>query len=67
MINPEFDGKTLHFMVSHQPAHPPCTLNDPPVHFHLTLLGPNKTGLVNETEAGSTERGPGLVMVRSDY
>ena len=67
ILNPEFDGKTLTFMVSHKRAHPPRTLNDLPSHFHLTLTGPNRAGLVNETEAGSAEQGPGLPMVRSDY
>jgi hypothetical protein len=67
ILNPVFDGKTLRFMVSHKRAHPPRTLNDPPSHFHLTLIGPNQAGLVNETEAGSADAGPGLPMVRSDY
>jgi len=67
IISPVFDGKTLRFMVSHKRAHPPRTLNDPPSHFHLTLVGSDKAGLVNETEAGSTDAGPGLPMVRSDY
>lgn len=67
ILNPVFDGNTLRFEVSHKRAHPPRTLNDPPSHFHLTLIGPNQAGLVNETEAGPTETGPGLLMVRSDY
>lgn len=67
ILDPVFDGKTLRFMVNHTGAHPPRTLNDPPSHFHLTLLGPNKAGLVNETESGSPDPGPGLPMVRSDY
>ena len=67
ILNPMFDGKTLRFMVSHKRAHPPRTLNDPPSHFHLTLMGPNQAGLVNETEAGPGDAGPGLPMVRSDY
>ena len=66
ILNPVFDGKTLRFMVSHKRAHPPRTLNDPPSHFHLTLTGPNQASLVNETEAGSGDAGPGLPMVRSD-
>jgi hypothetical protein len=67
ILDPVFDGKTLRFLVSHKRAHPPRTLNDPPSHFRLTLMGPNKAGLVNETEAGSADTGRGLVMVRSDY
>jgi hypothetical protein len=67
IINPVFDGKTLRFMVSHKHAHPPRTLNDPPSQFHLTLMGPDKAGLVNETEGGSPDAGAGLPMVRSDY
>jgi hypothetical protein len=67
ILNPVFDGKTLRFMVNHKRAHPPRTLNDPPSHFHLTLTGPNQAGLVNETEAGPGDAGPGLPMVRSDY
>ncbi len=41
ILNPVFDGKTLRFMVSHKHAHPPRTLNDPPSHFHLTLMEPD--------------------------
>jgi hypothetical protein len=67
ILNPVFDGKTLRFMVSHKHAHPPRTLNDPPSHFHLTLMEPDKAGLVNETESGSANAGPGLPMVRSNY
>jgi hypothetical protein len=67
ILNPVFDGKTLSFMVSHKRAHPPRTLNDPPSHFRLTLIGPDKAGLVNETEAATADAGPGLPMVRSDY
>ncbi len=67
ILNPVFDGETVRFMVSHKRAHPPGTLNDPPSHFHLTLLGPDKAGLVNETEAGPGDTGSGLPMVRSDY
>lgn len=67
ILNPVFDGKTLSFMVSHRRAHPPRTLNDLPSHFHLTLMGPDKAGFVNETEARPGDAGPGLPMVRSDY
>lgn len=67
ILDPVFDGKTLTFLVSHKYAHPPRTLNDPPSHFHLTLIGPDHAGLVNETESASADAGPGLPMVRSDY
>lgn len=42
MISPAFDGKTLTFKISHKHAHPPRTLNDPPVDFRLELTGPDK-------------------------
>lgn len=63
IFNLKFDGKTIAFQVSHRRAHPPRTLSDPPVHFHLTLTGPNKAEIVNENE----NEGPALVMIRSDY
>ncbi len=61
MLRMHFDGMTLTFQVSHRRAHPPRTLNDPPVRYHLTVTGPNQASLVNEHE------GPGLVMTRTDY
>ena len=67
LLNPVFDGKTLRFEVSHKHAHPPRTLNDPPARFHMTLIGPDKAGLVNESEGGAKDSGPGLPLVRSDY
>jgi hypothetical protein len=57
-----FDGKTLDFEVSHRRAHPPDSLNEPPMHFHLRLTGPNQAELVNESE-----HGPAVTMVRSVY
>ncbi|HTT64000.1 MAG TPA: hypothetical protein VMG35_19250 [Bryobacteraceae bacterium] len=42
MISPAFDGKTLTFQISHKHAHPPQTLNDPPVSFRLELSGPDR-------------------------
>jgi hypothetical protein len=62
MFGLHFDGKKLGFEVSHRRAHPPRTLSDPPVVFHLTLTGPNQAELGNENEAG-----PAVVMTRSDY
>jgi hypothetical protein len=61
MFNLSFDGKTLRFQVSHHRAHPPHTLSDPPVRFRLTLTGPDKAELVNESE----DSGPGFPMHRS--
>jgi len=61
ILNPKFDGKTLTFQISHRRAHPPRTLNDPPMPFHLTLVGPDKAELLNEKE------GPPLTLTRSEY
>ena len=41
-ISPTFDGKTLTFKISHRHAHPPRTLNDPPVSFRIELSGSDK-------------------------
>jgi hypothetical protein len=69
MFHPHFDGTTLTFQISHRRAHPPRSLSDPPVSFHLTLTGPNQAALVNETEnpPSENENGPGLVLMRSEY
>ena len=70
LINPKFDGKTLTFQVSHRRAHPPGSLNDPPVSFHLTLTGIDKAGLINESDLSSTKEtaaSTGLPMTRADY
>ena len=56
------DGRTLPFQVSHRLAHPPRTLNDPPVKFQLKLTGRDEAELVNESESA-----PGLPMKRTDY
>jgi hypothetical protein len=63
MFSMKLDGETLRFQVSHRRAHPPSTLNDPPVSFLLTLTGPGKAKLVNDSEGS----GPPMVMTRSDY
>lgn len=42
LLDPSFDGKVLTFEVSHKNAHPPRTLNDPPVQFQLELRGADK-------------------------
>ena len=62
MFNLQVNGVTLTFQMSHRRAHPPRTLNDPPIEFHLTVTGPNQGELVNESE-----NGPGCTMVRSVY
>jgi len=62
LLNPKFDGTALTFQVSHRHAHPPGSLNDPPVNFHFKLIGGDKGALVNKTE-GSLE----LVLARTEY
>jgi hypothetical protein len=42
ILDPAFDGSTLTFKVSHKNAHPPRTLNDPPVQFEFTVSGPGR-------------------------
>lgn len=42
ILHPIFDGSTLAFKVSHKNAHPPRTLNDPPVQFQFTISGPGR-------------------------
>src|SRR5579875_3175897 len=42
ILDPIFDGSTLSFKVSHKNAHPPRTLNDPPVQFQFTISGPGR-------------------------
>ncbi len=63
LLNPRFDGKTLKFLISHRRAHPPGSLSDPPIRFHLTLTVPDKAELVNDSE----KQGPPLVLVRTEY
>jgi hypothetical protein len=46
MIEPSFDGKTLTFQVNHRYAHPPRTLNDPPVSFRMELNSTDKAKLL---------------------
>jgi hypothetical protein len=52
----------LYFQVSHRRAHPPGSLHDPPVKFHLKPTGPNQAVLQNEDEGA-----PVVLMKRSDY
>jgi hypothetical protein len=51
LIGPKFDGTMLTFAVSHRQAHPPASLNTPPVNFRMRLTGPGKAELINETES----------------
>jgi hypothetical protein len=70
LFNPKFDGKTLTFQVSHRRAHPPGSLNDPPVTFRFTLTGVDEASLINESEPQSVDgnaASTGLPMVRTDY
>jgi hypothetical protein len=60
LIEPSFDGKTLTFKVSHRYAHPPRTLKDPPVSFHLELTEPDKAKLLDHDA-------PALEMIRDVY
>ena len=63
MFNMKIEGDTLQFRVSHNGAHPPRTLHDPPVSFRLVLTGPDKATLMNDAESS----GPPMVMTRSSY
>lgn len=63
LLNLSFDGKTLTFQVSHRRAHPPQTLNDPPVGFQVKLLGANKAALM----MNGGEPSPEFELVRSEY
>src|ERR1035438_7403680 len=45
LFHPRFDGNTLTFEVSHRRAHPPRTLNDPPVGFRMKLIAADKAEL----------------------
>jgi len=54
LLHPRFDGRTLSFEVSHRRAHPPRSLEDPPLHFRLTLTGANQGRLINENEPDMT-------------
>jgi hypothetical protein len=54
LIDPRVDGVTLTFEVSHRRAHPPASLDTPPLRFRLRLTGPNRGELVNESEPSPT-------------
>lgn len=65
MFSLRASGAVLRFEISHRRAHPPRTLHDAPVHFRLTITGPNRAELVMGQGENETA-GPPLVMVRSD-
>lgn len=62
LLNIRADDQMLHFQVSHRLAHPPRTLHDPPISFHLKLNGPDQAELANDSESA-----PGLIMKRTVY
>jgi hypothetical protein len=66
MFNFSASGNVLRFEISHRRAHPPRTLHDPPVHFRLTVTGPDQAELVMEGGKNETA-GPPLLMVRGDH
>jgi hypothetical protein len=65
LFHPSFDGKTFTFQVSHRRAHPPNSLNDPPVTFQLKLDGTRKAELVNENE--EDPNAPVFILEKSAY
>ena len=67
IFNPQFDGKTLTFQVSHRRAHPPRTLSDPPVSFRLRLISVNAGGMSTGDLTNQSEGSPALQIVRSDH
>jgi hypothetical protein len=61
IFNPTFDGKTLTFQVSHRGAHPPGTVNDPPVTFKMTVSPDGKAEFVTQSEMGP------ITITHSEY
>jgi hypothetical protein len=61
ILNPKFDGKVLTFQVSHRRAHPPGTLNDPPVTFWLKPTANDKAQFIQLNEQHT------MIITRSDY
>jgi hypothetical protein len=62
LFNPNFDGKSLTFQLSHRHAHANTT-SDPPVTFQLKLSGPDEANLVRIPQDGS----PFTRMVRETH
>lgn len=61
ILLPKVDANVLTFEVSHRLAHPPRTLHDPPVIFHLKVMAPNKAVLTRGEDTKTLE------MVRDAY
>ena len=61
ILNPKFDGRTFTFQVSHRRAHPPRTLNDPPITLSITLPPDGKAQFVNQSELGP------ITLTHSEY
>jgi hypothetical protein len=61
IFNPKFDGKTFTFQVSHRRAHPPRTINDPPITLTITLPADGKAQFVNQSELGP------ITITHSDF
>ena len=55
LLHPKIDGNNLSFEVSHRLAHPPRTLSDLPVKFHLKFAGPNRAELTREEDNETIE------------
>jgi hypothetical protein len=51
LFNPQFDGKSLTFQLSHRHAHAD-TASDTPVTFRLDLTGPDEAKLVRIPQDG---------------
>lgn len=60
ILHPIFDGKTLTFQVSHRLAHPPRTLNDPPI--TLSFKAPE----LGKSEVFQWE-GQSVTLTRTEY
>lgn len=62
MFNIKLNGNFLDFQVSHRRAHPPRTIHDPPVTFHLKLTGPDQGVFIR----GQEENNP-FLLLRRDF
>ena len=62
LVDPQFDGKTLTFAVSHRRARAPESLTSTPMHFRMDLRGKGDAFLENATELGPT-----ATLTKSDY
>ena len=62
LLHAYMEGTTLAFDVSHRWAHPPESLQSPPVHFKLKVSGRDRAQLVNLNSPTAAAE-----MVRSEY